>query len=518
MTPLPRAGAGGGGRGSDFSIWAERFRLKWYTMGLSRPARGRGLRKDSMRRAKIVCTIGSATRSAGKIEALIRAGADMFRLNFSHGTLAEHVETIRFIREASRQIGKPVAILQDLQGPRIRLGTFRDGAVSVRPGDRFTLTARPVSGDPSQVSINDPALIKAAERSARIFIADGLIQLRVMEATDTDLICEVVDGGTLSDHKGVNLPGVDFHREALTEKDRDDIRFGLEQGVDYIAVSFVQGPEDVLAAKRLMTGEKQPAFIIAKLETPKGVRQLDSILDVTDGVMIARGDLGVEMEPQEVPLVQKEIIEKANRSNVVVITATQMLESMTHNPRPTRAEASDVANAVFDGTDAVMLSAETSIGLYPAEAVSMMHRIVESAESRSVRWRRLRKEEQAGTGSLPEASCEAAAQAAMEIGAKAIVALTQSGSTARLISKFRPAVPILAFAPSEIVRRRMALYWGVEPRFMPPIDEEDRLIAQVERTLMDDGVARSKDRFVIVFGFPIRQKGPTNMIKLHQIE
>lgn len=471
-----------------------------------------------MRRAKIVCTIGTVTRSAGKIEELIRAGADMLRLNFSHGTHDDHVETIRFVREASQRIGKPVAILQDLQGPRIRLGTFRDGAVSVRPGDRFTLTARPVSGDPSRVSVNDPALIKAAGRSARVFIADGLIQLRVTEATDTDLICEVVDGGTLSDHKGVNLPGVDFHREALTEKDREDIRFGLEQGVDYIAVSFVQGPEDVLAAKQLMAGVKQPPSIIAKLETPKAVGRLDSILEVADGVMIARGDLGVEMEPEEVPLVQKEIIEKANRSNAVVITATQMLESMTHNPRPTRAEASDVANAIFDGTDAVMLSAETSIGLFPVESVSMMHRIVTSAESRSVRWHRTRKEERRGTGSLPAAACEAAAHAAMEIGAKAIVAFTQSGSTARRISKVRPAVPILAFASSETVRRRMALYWGVEPRFMPSVDVADRLIAQVERILMDEGLARSKDRFVIVFGFPIRLKGPTNMIKLHQIE
>ncbi|MBI3610493.1 MAG: pyruvate kinase [Nitrospirae bacterium] len=471
-----------------------------------------------MRRAKIVCTIGSATRSAGKIADLIRAGADMFRLNFSHGAHGEHAETIGFIREASKQLGKPVAILQDLQGPRIRLGTFKEGAVSIRRGDRFTLTSRPVSGDQTQVSVNDPALIMEAGRSARIFVADGLIQLRVRQATDTDLVCEVVDGGTLSDHKGVNLPGVDFHREALTEKDREDIRFGLEQCVDYIAVSFVQGPEDVMAAKQLMKGGKQPVPIIAKLETPKAVRRLDSILDVADGVMIARGDLGVEMEPEEVPLVQKEIIEKANGGNVTVITATQMLESMTHNPRPTRAEASDVANAVFDGTDAVMLSAETTIGLFPVEAVSMMHRIVESAESRSVRWHRTRKEERHGAGSLPEASCEAAAHAAMEIGAKAIVAFTQSGSTARLISKFRPAVPILAFASSETVRQRMALYWGVEPRFMPPIDEADRLIAQVERILMDEGLARSKDRFVIVFGFPIRQKGPTNMIKLHQIE
>jgi pyruvate kinase len=471
-----------------------------------------------MRRAKIVCTIGSASRSAGKISELVLAGADMFRLNFSHGTHDEHAETIGFIREASKQLGKPIAILQDLQGPRIRLGTFRDGTVSVRRGDRFTLTARPVSGDQRQVSVNDPALIKEAGRSARIFIADGLIQLRVMEATDTDLICEVVDGGTLSDHKGVNLPGVDFHREALTEKDREDIRFGLGQDVDYIAVSFVQGPEDVLAAKQLMKGKKQPVPIIAKLETPKAVQRLDAILEVADGVMIARGDLGIEMEPEEVPLVQKDIIEKANRSNVVVITATQMLESMTHNPRPTRAEASDVANAVFDGTDAVMLSAETSIGLFPVEAVSMMHRIVESAESRSVRWQRTRKEERHGSGSLPEAACEAAAHAAMEIGAKAIVAFTQSGSTARRISKFRPAVPILAFASSETVQHRMALYWGVEPRFMPPIDEADRLIAQVERIMVDEGLARSKDRFVIVFGFPIRQKGPTNMIKLHQIE
>jgi pyruvate kinase len=440
------------------------------------------------------------------------------RLNFSHGTHEEHAETIRTIREAARHHEKPVAILQDLQGPRIRLGIFTEGKVDVHTGDRFTLTSRAVPGDTDRVSVNDPALIREAKPSSRIFVSDGLIQLRVVEKTETDLICEVVDGGTLSDHKGVNLPGVDFHRQGLTEKDRDDIAFGLDQGVDYIAVSFVQGPEDVLAARQFMNGEKRFASVIAKLETPKAVRRLDAILEAADGVMIARGDLGVEMEPEEVPLAQKEIIEKANRSNVVVITATQMLESMTHNPRPTRAEASDVANAVFDGTDAVMLSAETSIGLYPVESVTMMHRIVVSAESRSIRWQRVRREERHAASSLPEAACEAAAHAAMEIGAKAIVAFTHSGSTARRISKFRPAVPILAFASSEAVRRRMALYWGVEPRMTTHSDAADRLIAQVERILIDEGLARPKDRFVILFGFPIRQKGPTNMIKLHEIE
>ncbi len=471
-----------------------------------------------MRRAKIVCTVGSASRSAQKIAEMIRAGADMFRLNFSHGTHGEHAETIRVIREASERLSKPIAILQDLQGPRIRLGTFRDGTVTLQRGDRFTLTSRPVPGDAAEVSIDDPLLIREARPSNRIFIADGLIQLRVAEATDTDLVCEVVDGGILSDHKGVNLPGVDFHREALTDRDRDDIRFGLEQGVDYIAVSFVQGPEDVRAAQRLIQGAKQPVPVIAKLETPRAVQRLDEILEVADGVMIARGDLGVEMEPEAVPLVQKDIIEKANDRNVTVITATQMLESMTHNPRPTRAEASDVANAIFDGTDAVMLSAETSVGLFPVEAVQMMHRIVESAESRSVRWRRTRKEERRVTGTLPEAACEAAANAAMEIGAKAIVVFTQSGSTARLISKFRPAVPILAFTPSETVRRRMALFWGVEARFMAPINEEARLIEAVEKMLLDEGLAQRQDRFVLLSGFPIRRQGPTNMIKLHQIE
>jgi pyruvate kinase len=471
-----------------------------------------------MRRAKIVCTVGSASRSAQKIAEMIRAGADMFRLNFSHGTHGEHAETIRVIREASERLSKPIAILQDLQGPRIRLGTFRDGTVTLQRGDRFTLTSRPVPGDAAEVSIDDPLLIREARPSNRIFIADGLIQLRVAEATDTDLVCEVVDGGILSDHKGVNLPGVDFHREALTDRDRDDIRFGLEQGVDYIAVSFVQGPEDVRAAQRLIQGAKQPVPVIAKLETPRAVQRLDEILEVADGVMIARGDLGVEMEPEAVPLVQKDIIEKANDRNVTVITATQMLESMTHNPRPTRAEASDVANAIFDGTDAVMLSAETSVGLFPVEAVQMMHRIVESAESRSVRWRRTRKEERRVTGTLPEAACEAAANAAMEIGAKAIVVFTQSGSTARLISKFRPAVPILAFTPSETVRRRMALFWGVEARFMAPINEEARLIEAVEKMLLNEGLAQRQDRFVLLSGFPIRRQGPTNMIKLHQIE
>jgi len=471
-----------------------------------------------MRRAKIVCTVGSASRSAGKIAEIIRAGADMFRLNFSHGSHGEHAETIRVIREVSDRIGKPVAVLQDLQGPRIRLGTFRDGTVTLHRGDRFTLTSRPVPGDAKVVSVDDPILIREAKPSSRIFIADGLIQLRVAEATESDLVCEVVDGGILSDHKGVNLPGVDFHREALTDRDRDDIRFGLEQGVDYIAVSFVQGPEDVLSAQRLIREANQPVPIIAKLETPRAVQRLDAILEVADGVMIARGDLGVEMEPEAVPLVQKEIIEKANERNVTVITATQMLESMTHNPRPTRAEASDVANAVFDGTDAVMLSAETSIGLFPVEAVEMMHRIVESAETRSVRWRRTRKDERRLDGTMPEAACEAAANAAMEIGAKAIVVFTHSGSTARLISKFRPAVPILAFTPSESVRRRMALYWGVEARFMAPIEEEDRLIEAVEKMLLNEGLARRRDRFVLLSGFPVRRQGPTNMIKLHQIE
>jgi len=449
------------------------------------------------------------------IDRLLRAGMDVARLNFSHGTHEQHAHTIATLRAASVKHEKPIAILADLQGPKIRTGALAGGGlVQLRSGQTFVITTRRILGDSTRVNTTFTPLPREVHRGDRILLSDGLIELLVRQVKATDVICEVVNGGALGENKGINLPGVKVRVPALTPKDRDDLAFALKQGADYIAVSFVRRPEDVLLAKRLIRRLKKDTPVIAKLEKPEAIERLDEILRASDGVMVARGDLGVEMSPERVPVVQKMIIAKAREFRRPVITATQMLESMTENPRPTRAEASDVANAIFDGSDAVMLSAETATGKYPVEAVGMMARIIEEAEDSVHEFARPAHQERL---KVPETVAELICHASRELHMKVIAVFTHSGFTARLVSRYRPLVPIIAFSPEMATRRRLALIWGVRPRNIVNVRNIDGLAAVAEKRLLEEGHVRKGDVVGIVAGTPMGIRGTTNFMKFHVI-
>ena len=484
-----------------------------------------------MRKAKIVCTIGPASNSPAMLDRLIENGMDVARLNFSHGTHESHAAAITAIRHAAERRRAAVAIIQDLQGPRIRVGTVADEGIEVRAGQQVhlqTILAR--SG--GQLGVQSVATARSAvpeipvtyqylardiQPGARILINDGLIELIADRITGGSVECTVTIGGRITSTKGINLPGTRVSAPTLTDKDREDIRFGIAQGVDYLALSFVRGPEDIVAARKLVAECGGNLPIIAKIERSEAVANLDEILEQADGVMIARGDLGVEMGPEAVPVLQKRIIAEANRRRRLVITATQMLESMTSALRPTRAEASDVANAVFDGTDAVMLSAETAIGSHPIETVQVMDRIIRAAEEGAEPGWMPKADGEQGKLSFPEAICTAASSAARTINAGAIVAFSEQGMTARLISKQRPAAPIIALTPFEPVRQRMALYWGVRPYTMPQIEQTDARVDEAERRLKTEGLVKTGERIVILSGTRIGQPGGTNLLKLHEV-
>jgi pyruvate kinase len=467
------------------------------------------------RHSKIVCTLGPATRSPRMIRKLIQAGMNVARLNFSHGTHEEHARSISILREAAVALKKPIAILADLQGPKIRTGALAGGGtVLLRTGQRFVLTTAKVLGDSTRVNTTFYPMPREVKRGDRILLSDGLIELRVESTTHHEVVCQVANGGLLGENKGINLPGVKLHVPALTQKDRADLRFALSQGADYIAVSFVRRPEDVVLAKTLVKRAKKDTPVIAKLEKPEAIENLEEILRVADGVMVARGDLGVEMKPECVPVVQKNIIARARENRRPVITATQMLESMTENPRPTRAEASDVANAIFDGSDAVMLSAETATGKYPVEAVGMMARIIEEAEASIQEFPR-----PAGTERLKvaETVAELVCHASRELHMKVIAVFTHSGFTARLVSRYRPLVPIVAFSPEATTRRRMALLWGVTPKSIADIKKIDALPAIAEKRLVEERLVKKGDVIGIVAGTPMGRRGTTNFMKFHVI-
>jgi pyruvate kinase len=467
------------------------------------------------RHSKIVCTIGPATRSPRMIGKLMQAGMNVARLNFSHGTHEEHAESFSILRETAVAMKKPLAILADLQGPKIRTGALAGGgAVLLRAGQRFVITTAKVLGDSTRVNTTFHPMPREVKRGDRILLSDGLIELRVESTTAHEVICQVANGGLLGENKGINLPGVKLRVPALTDKDREDLRFALSKGADYIAVSFVRRPEDVLLAKALVKRAKEDTPVIAKLEKPEAIENLEEILRVADGVMVARGDLGVEMRPECVPVVQKNIIARARENRRPVITATQMLESMTENPRPTRAEASDVANAIFDGSDAVMLSAETATGKYPVEAVGMMARIIEEAEASIQEFPR-----PAGTERLKvaETVAELVCHASRELHMKVIAVFTHSGFTARLVSRYRPLVPIVAFSPEVATRRRMALLWGVTPRSIVDIKKIDALPAIAEKRLIEERLVKKGDVIGIVAGTPMGIRGTTNFMKFHVI-
>ena len=469
----------------------------------------------SFRHSKIVCTIGPASNSPRIIDRLMRAGMDVARLNFSHGSHPQHAQSIATLRAAAVKHQKPIAILADLQGPKIRTGALAGtGPVQLRTGQEFVITTRRILGDSTRVNTTFTPLPREVHRGDRILLSDGLIELRVKQVRGPDVICEVVNGGALGENKGINLPGIHLRVPALTPKDRADMAFALKYGADYIAVSFVRRPEDILLAKRLIRRRGKDTPVIAKLEKPEAIGRLDEILRVSDGVMVARGDLGVEMSPERVPVVQKAIIAKAREFRRPVITATQMLESMTENPRPTRAEASDVANAIFDGSDAVMLSAETASGKYPVEAVTMMARIIEEAEGSVREFPRPAHQERL---KVPETVAELICHASRELHMKVIAVFTHSGFTARLVSRYRPLVPIIAFSPEVATRRRLALIWGVRPRNIVNVKKIDGLAAIAEKRLLQERHVRKGDVVGIVAGTPMGIRGTTNFMKFHVI-
>ena len=469
----------------------------------------------SFRHSKIVCTIGPASRDPRILKKLLAAGMDVARLNFSHGTHAEHLSCIQTLRATANKLGKTIAVLADLQGPKIRTGALASGQpVVLRAGQKFTITTAKILGDSTRVRTTFLPLPREVHRGDRILLSDGLIELRVESVRLREVNCRVVNGGALGEHKGINLPGVQLRVPALTPKDKADLKFALAQGADYIAVSFVRRPEDVLLAKSLIRRAGKETPVIAKLEKPEAIENLEEILRVSDGVMVARGDLGVEMNPERVPVVQKNIIARAREFRRPVITATQMLESMTENPRPTRAEASDVANAIFDGSDAVMLSAETASGKYPVEAVRMMAGIIEEAESSITEFSRPATQEKL---KVAETVAELVCHASRELHMKWIVVFTHSGFTARLISRYRPLVPIAAFSPEGQTRRRLALVWGVAPLGIPDLRKVDQLAEISEKRLLKERLVRNGDVIAIVAGTPMGVRGTTNFMKFHVI-
>jgi pyruvate kinase len=468
------------------------------------------------RHSKIVCTLGPATNSPRMIRRLLEAGMDVARLNFSHGTHETHAQSIAMVHAAAAELGKTVGILADLQGPKIRTGALAGGGtVNLRSGQQFIITTAKILGDSTRVNTTFRPLPREVKAGDRILLSDGLIELRVEKVRGQEVICRVVNGGPLGENKGINLPGVKLRVPALTSKDRIDLRFALDHNVDFIAASFVRRPEDVLLAKALIRRAKKDTPVISKLEKPEAIENLEGILRVSDGVMVARGDLGVEMNPETVPVVQKNIIARAREFRRPVITATQMLESMTQNPRPTRAEASDVANAIFDGSDAVMLSAETASGKYPIEAVSMMARIIHEAEASIQEYPRPTTAQE--RLKVAETVAELVCHASRELHMKLIAVFTHSGFTARLVSRYRPLVPIVAFSPEASTRRRMSLFWGVTSRHISDIKKIDGLAEVAEKRLLEERLVKKGDVIGIVAGTPMGIRGTTNFMKFHVI-
>ncbi len=469
-----------------------------------------------MRNAKIICTIGPACDSEKSLTKLAEAGMDIARLNFSHGTHEEHLKKIKLIRKISKKLSKPIAILQDLQGPKIRIGKFAEPPISLNPGDLFTITTdEKTIGNENIVSTSYKNLANDVEYGDSILINDGLIKLKVLEKTDKDIFCEVINGGSLYDRRGINLPGVKISEPSLTVKDKKDLKFGLANGIDYVALSFVREADSIRDIKKFMGKHWVP--VIAKLEKPEALNNLDEIIAETDGIMVARGDLGVEIYSAQVPVVQKEIIEKCIQAGKPVITATQMLDSMITNPIPTRAETSDVANAVFDGSDAVMLSGETAFGKFPIESIQMMNSIIAEAERKPTYFRlkpveHCHKENHEFAHSI----CYAAYYAAAEINAKYIVVFTRSGYTASVMSVFRPGVPILALTPSEITMRKLTLYWGVKPAILNKILDVEADMDQLEVYLKKSKWVKAGDNIVVISGSS-REAGGTNSLRLHAI-
>ncbi|GLV48151.1 pyruvate kinase [Thermus sp. LT1-2-5] len=469
------------------------------------------------KRTKIVATLGPASSTKEVIRALAEAGVDVFRLNFSHGTPEDHKKRVALVREVEKELGKTLAILQDLQGPKIRVGRFKQGRVELKAGQPFILTRKPVEGDETQVSLTYRGLPEDVVPGQILLLDDGRIRLRVERVVGDEIHTVVEVGGVLSDHKGINVPGADLSIPALSEKDIQDLALGAELGVDWVAVSFVRTRDDLLLARHYLSRYGSRAKLMAKIEKPSAVQRFEEILEEADGVMVARGDLGVEMPLEEVPIVQKRLILRSLAAGKPVITATQMLESMVHNPSPTRAEASDVANAIFDGSDAVMLSAETAAGAYPVEAVAMMARIAKAVESSPEFLQKLNVLRPAPTPTTQDAIAQAADDIVEAVGARAIVVFTATGGSARRVARTRPQVPILALTPNPEVKRQLALVWGVLPHLAPDPQDTDDMVRIALREVKALGLAQVGERVVIAAGVPFGVRGTTNLIRVERV-
>lgn len=468
-----------------------------------------------MRKTKIVCTLGPATNDVEIMKQLIQNGMDAARINFSHGTYETHAETIAKLKQAREELNAPIPLILDTKGPEIRVKTFKEDKVRLEEDATFTLTTREVEGDVNIVSVTYADLPKDVHRGSRILIDDGLIELKVEDITETDVVCKVVNGGVVKSRKGVNLPGVEVNLPSLMEKDIEDLKFGVENGFDIVAASFIRSAEDVLKIRRVLeeNGGGQ-MHIISKIENQQGVENIDKILEASDGIMVARGDLGVEIPPEEVPLVQKILIAKANRIGKPVITATQMLESMVHSPRPTRAEANDVANAIFDGSDAIMLSGETAAGAYPLEAVATMARIALKAESAVDYVAKLANTTEPARVNITNAISMAACATAAELKTAAITTVTKSGFTARMISRYRPACPLIASTSDETVWRQMNLIWGCKPMLYTGELPRGGVFDTALEIAVKSGLLKNGDTVVSALGMPLGFSGATNTLRV----
>lgn len=468
------------------------------------------------RATKIVATIGPSSRHPDVFKRMIDVGLDVVRMNFSHGSKEDHRQTYEMVRQLSSEAGRSIGILQDLQGPKIRVGTFRQGSVVLNKGQVFALTSETIDGDETRATTQYAGLVDDVLPGMQLLLDDGNLQLEVIAIEGTNIVTRVVIGGRLSDKKGINVPDAALSVPALSQKDREDLAFGAQLGVDWVALSFVRSREDMLDARRELMAHGSKAKLMAKIEKPTAVERFDEILLESDGIMIARGDLGVECPPEQVPLIQKALIQKCREAGKPVITATQMLESMRDLPRPTRAEASDVANAIMDGTDALMLSAESASGQYPVESVEMMDRIARVTEA-SAQYRKDLMPLQERSGSTSDNIARAACEVAVNVSARAIVCFTSSGSTAAQVASKRPIIPIVAITPSNQVRHQMALFWGVIPTMAPDIASTDDMVHIADVQLTGLKMAHLGERYVMTAGVPFGQSGTTNMIRVERL-
>lgn len=472
-----------------------------------------------MRKTKIVCTLGPATKDENVLRRLMEEGMDVARLNFSHGTHEDHKERIEIIKKLRRELDKPVAILLDTKGPEIRTRDFQGGKVTVEDGQIFTLTPRELLGDNTVASITYKNLAKDIQVGATILIDDGLIKMEVEAINDEDIRCRVINGGVISNHKGVNVPGVHLNMPYVSEQDIEDIKFGIENDVDFVAASFVRSAKDVLEIRDLLNANGGERInIISKIENAEGINHIDDIIYVSDGIMVARGDMGVEIAGEEVPIIQKMIIRKVYNAGKQVVTATQMLDSMVKNPRPTRAETTDVANAIYDGTSAIMLSGETAAGLYPVEAVQTMVRIAERTEQDIDYCKRFFQRERTANPNVTDAVCHATCTTAIDLNASAIVTVTKSGTSARMVSKYRPDCNIIAGTTSHKAYRQLNMSWGVTPIHLEEKNEIFDLFDHAVETAKKRGLLTSGDTVVLTAGVPLGVSGNTNILKVEVVE